>query len=178
MKNRIKIETNSSWTQLNINEFLFFWTHSPRWGLKIRTPCTVVFLQPDWNPRRENISTTVGLAETQKIPGFDSWIRKIPWRRVWLPTAVFLPGKFYGQRSLASSSPWGRKESDTMEWHTFTSVTAWIVRNVWIGPQNCVQIVIRNSSLMQETPFLFAIREKNLLSSSDNLYHCLNSGHT
>ena len=28
---------------------------------------------------------------------------------------VFLPGKFYGQRSLASYSPWGRKESDTTE---------------------------------------------------------------
>ena len=32
---------------------------------------------------------------------FDPWVRKILWRREWQPTAVFLPGKFYGERSLA-----------------------------------------------------------------------------
>ena len=32
---------------------------------------------------------------------FDSWVRKIPWRRKWQPTIVFLPGKSHGQRSLA-----------------------------------------------------------------------------
>ena len=36
----------------------------------------------------------------------------------WQPTAVFLPGKFHGQRSLAGYSPWGRKESDLTEWLT------------------------------------------------------------
>ena len=41
---------------------------------------------------------------------FDSWARKIPWRREWLPTPLFLPGKFYGQRSQVGYSPWGRKE--------------------------------------------------------------------
>ena len=25
--------------------------------------------------------------------GFDSWVRKIPWRREWQPTPVFLPEK-------------------------------------------------------------------------------------
>ena len=30
---------------------------------------------------------------------FDPWIRKIPWRRKWQPTPVFLPGKSHGQRS-------------------------------------------------------------------------------
>ena len=34
-------------------------------------------------------------------PRFDSWVWKIPWRRKWQPTPVFLPGKFHGQRSLA-----------------------------------------------------------------------------
>ena len=29
-------------------------------------------------------------------PGFDPWIRKIPWRRAWLPTPVFWPGEFHG----------------------------------------------------------------------------------
>ena len=38
--------------------------------------------------------------------GFDLWVRKIPWRRKWLPTQVFLPGEFHQQRSLAGYSPW------------------------------------------------------------------------
>ena len=42
-------------------------------------------------------------------PRFDPWVRKIPWRRKWPPTPVFLPGEFHGQRSLAGYSPWGHK---------------------------------------------------------------------
>ena len=44
-----------------------------------------------------------------------SWVGKIPWRRAWQPTPVFLPGEFHGQRSLAGGSPWGCKQSDTTE---------------------------------------------------------------
>ena len=47
-----------------------------------------------------------------KRPRLNPWVRKIPWRTKWLPTPVFLPGKFYGQRSLAGYSPWGCKELD------------------------------------------------------------------
>ena len=47
--------------------------------------------------------------------GFDPWVGKIPWRRKWHPTPVFLPGKSHGQRSLADYSPRGRTESDTTE---------------------------------------------------------------
>ena len=36
--------------------------------------------------------------------GFDPWVRKIPWRRAWQPTPVFLPGKSHGQRSLVDCS--------------------------------------------------------------------------
>ena len=35
-----------------------------------------------------------------------------PWRRVWQPTLVCLPGKFHGQQGLDGYSPWGHKESD------------------------------------------------------------------
>ena len=34
---------------------------------------------------------------------FDPWVRKIPWRRAWQPTPVFLPGESHGQRSLAGT---------------------------------------------------------------------------
>ena len=47
------------------------------------------------------------------------WVRKIPWRRKWQPTSVFLPGESHGQRSLVGYSPWGHKELDTTE-HTLT----------------------------------------------------------
>ena len=45
----------------------------------------------------------------------ETWVGKIPWRRAWQPTPVFLPGESHGQRSLAGYSPRGHKESDTTE---------------------------------------------------------------
>ena len=35
---------------------------------------------------------------------FDPWIRKIPWRRKWQPSPVFLPGEFHGQRHQSKLS--------------------------------------------------------------------------
>ena len=35
--------------------------------------------------------------------GFNPWIRKIPWRRGWQPTPVFLPEESHRQSSLADS---------------------------------------------------------------------------
>ena len=50
------------------------------------------------------------VAQTEKnLPGrsrFYPWVGKIPWGRERLPTSVFLPGEFHGQRSLAGNSPW------------------------------------------------------------------------
>ena len=37
--------------------------------------------------------------------GFDPWVRKTPWRNVWQPTPVFLPGETHEQRGLAAYSP-------------------------------------------------------------------------
>ena len=48
--------------------------------------------------------------------GFDPWFGKVPWRRAWQPTPIFLPGEFHGQRSLAGYSPWDCRESDMTEW--------------------------------------------------------------
>ena len=39
-------------------------------------------------------------------PGFNPWVRKIPWRRKWQPILVFLTGKSHGQWSLVG---WGRR---------------------------------------------------------------------
>ena len=48
-------------------------------------------------------------------PGFNPWVGKIPWRRKWQPTPVFLPGESHGWRSLVAYSPWSHKDSDTTE---------------------------------------------------------------
>ena len=42
-------------------------------------------------------------------PGFKPWVGKIPWRRAWQPTPVFLPGESHEQRSLVGYSPWGSR---------------------------------------------------------------------
>ena len=49
--------------------------------------------------------------------GFDPWVGKIPWRRKWQPTPVFLPGKSHGRRSLVGYSPRGRQRVEH-DWAT------------------------------------------------------------
>ena len=48
-------------------------------------------------------------------PGFDPWVGKIPWRREWLSTPVFLGGKSHRQRRVLGCSPWACKEWDTTQ---------------------------------------------------------------
>ena len=47
--------------------------------------------------------------------GFSPWVGKIPRRRKWQLTPVFLPEKFHGQKSLVGCSPGGHKELDRSE---------------------------------------------------------------
>ena len=62
---------------------------------------------------------------------FDPWVGKIPWRRPWQPSPVFLPGESHGQRSLAGYGPQDRKELDMTEaiQHAWTSLVAQMVKN-------------------------------------------------
>ena len=62
--------------------------------------------------------------------GFDPWVKKIPWKREWLPTPVFLPGESHGQKSLVGYSQWGHKELDMTE-RLSTHLSLSIQRNVW-----------------------------------------------
>ena len=62
---------------------------------------------------------------------FNPWVWKIPCRREWLPTPVFLLGEFHGQRSLAGYSPWGHTKSDTtkrLSMHTQTAMRGAVLR--------------------------------------------------
>ena len=56
------------------------------------------------------------------IPGSG----RLPWRREWQPTPVFLPGESHGQRTLADYSPRGHQESNMTERSVHTwSFSAW-----------------------------------------------------
>ena len=66
------------------------------------------------------------VSEVAQRPGFDLWVRKIPWRRKWQSTPVLLPGKSHGQRSLVGYSPWGLKESDTTVQPHFSTILRWL----------------------------------------------------
>ena len=87
----------------------------------------IILLYPfyrQWLPRwlsGERIYLQCRRRRRHRRPELDAWIRKIPWRRKWHPTPVFLPGKPHGQRSLLGYSPWVAKSRlDTTEWLTHT----------------------------------------------------------
>ena len=62
----------------------------------------IVFWLPRWLSGKESTSQS-------RRRGFDPWVRKIPRRRKWRPTLVFVPGKSHGQGSLVGYTPWGHK---------------------------------------------------------------------
>ena len=102
-------------------------TKSQTWLSDWKT--TIIYLYPSLFSYRAPITSnhkiswpiysSDGKESACKRPGFNPWVRKIPWRRNWQPTPVFLPGKFHGQRSLAGYSPRGRKE---LTWLTHTNI--------------------------------------------------------
>ena len=72
----------------------------------IRTLGSLVFLShqihgtPDGSSGKEHTCQ----CKRYKRCSFDPWVGKIPWRRQWQSTSVFLPGESHGQRSLAGYS--------------------------------------------------------------------------
>ena len=74
-----------------------------------------VFIPIPKKGNAKECSATAQLHSSQSIclqcrrPGFYPCVRKIPWRRKWQPTPVFLPGESHGRRSLVGDSPQGRR---------------------------------------------------------------------
>ena len=61
------------------------------------------------------------LGDEGSVPG----VGKIPWRRAWQSSPVFLPGESHEQRSLAGCSSWSYKELDVTEHaHTYEGTRA------------------------------------------------------
>ena len=50
--------------------------------------------------------------------GLNPWVGKIPWRRAWQPTLVFLPGEFHGQKSVMGYNPKSQTQLKRLSTHT------------------------------------------------------------
>ena len=50
----------------------------------------------------QTVKNLPAMQETQEIR-FNPWVKKIPWRRKWQLTPVFLPEESHGQRSLVAT---------------------------------------------------------------------------
>ena len=85
--------------------------------------------------------------------GCDPSVSKIPCRRKWQPTPIFLPRKSHGQRSLTGYSPWDCQGSD-MAGHSTAAAAAWTkiqplkmkrtIDEVWLRNLTLVTVVTMN----------------------------------
>ena len=73
------------------------------------------WIEPTHLPFKLGVKEPACQCRRHKKFEFNPWVGKMPWRRKWQPTPVFLPGKFCGQRSLAGYSPRDLKELDVTE---------------------------------------------------------------
>ena len=96
-----------SWNQTGDGEKLVLFKHNPA--------NTVWYYLWLGLPRGHSNKESACLCRRHRRHGFDHWVRKIPWRRKWWPSPIFLPGKSHGQRNLVGYSPWAHKELDTTE---------------------------------------------------------------
>jgi len=102
----------SSWgcKELDMTEWLN-WTELKNWiyfcGKQQQTSSFVIKTYTDQSGKEPTCQC--------RKHGFSPWVGKIPWKRAWQPTPLFLPGESHGQISLVGYSPWGCKESDTTE---------------------------------------------------------------
>ena len=67
------------------------------------------------------------------LPLTHCWVRKIPWRRKWQPTPVFLQRYSHGQRSLVGYSPWGCNGTNTTERLSMHACKLRVSINLWRG---------------------------------------------
>ena len=115
-------------------------------------------------------------------PGFNPWVRKIPWRSEWLPTPVFLPGESHGQRSLTDSSSQRVRHNWALRTHAYPSIpqsslsTAFVVQgealefSVWDKRETLSVSLSWTSSLH---PLAKADLIKSLALWDELLFYCL-----
>ena len=100
---------------------------------------------------------------------FNPWIRKIPCRRKWQSTLVFLPGESLGQRSLAGCSPWGHRVRHNLPTeHTHTLPLKVCI--LWPLQRNYYTCCIASAAAYYRClPFCTEFSESSLVSLSQPL---------
>ena len=122
---------------IEFQKLFFSW-----WGLLRSAPLTIFkyaiqyywlqlpcFTLHSWPSQVALVEKNLPADAGDKRHRFDPWVRKIPWRKAWQPTPVFLSRESHGQRSLVGYSPWGHKETDMTEvtYHTCSHIISlWV----------------------------------------------------
>ena len=100
------------------------------WHLQLKMPSSQ-FCMSIWSvgfPRWFSSKSSCQCGRPRSYP----WVRKIPQRREWQPTSLFLPRKFHGQRNLMGCSPWGHKESDMTKQLTQTHTVSVVAETMCV----------------------------------------------
>ena len=81
--------------------------------------------------------------------GLHPWVGKIPWRRAWQPTPVFLLGESRGQRSLLATVHTVEKTTTQWKQHSMRACMKWAQSHRrWLNRQSVeVFLETRHSSL-------------------------------
>ena len=117
-------------------------------------------------------------------PGFNPWVGKIPWRRKWQCTPVFLPGESHGQRSVAGYSPWGGKELDMTKVteHMFrVKIKSYLIFKTWVPLcflYNCqinIYLLLFSLSVMSDSLWPYGLQLARLPCPSPSSGACSNS---
>ena len=94
-------------------------------GRSIRVGCHCPLRFTVWWSGKESVCQ----CRRHKRRGFSSWVRKILWRRKWLPILVFLLGKFHGQRRTIA--------------HGVTRNRTWLSDGAQFSPKSSVSIIAK-----------------------------------
>ena len=89
------------------------------------------------------------------MPCGNPCVGKIPWRREWQSTPVFLPRELRGQRSLAGYSPWHRIEWYTTEW--LTLLVHWYPAKNWVRALLVITISPLSKCFCVKFPTIFSV---------------------
>ena len=114
----VSIIYHNNWFFLKLNQF-YITEIIPTWSWWIGLPT--------WLSGKEFVCQ----CRRHQRHRFDPWVRKIPWRRKWQPTPVFLAEESCEQRSLAGCSPWDCKESDTTEHACWIIFFNMLLDSIW-----------------------------------------------
>ena len=98
----------------------------------------------------------------------EMWVRSLgqedPLEREWLPTPVFLPGEFHGQRSLVGYSPWGHKELDITERLTYTHPSGCCENSISIKTLSTYYVVVFSCQVVSNSATSWTVFHKFPLS--------------